>query len=126
MRKILTIAIVTLNILLHAASAASIRLVRTPHFQFAPGYAVLQPRVEPDARNRQYCVFYEGGASGSRCRDLAGASSPATQEELTLKDIPAGHYVAVVKVGRNDGTVIDSGTVAWDVLEPGQDVPENP
>lgn len=126
MRRPLTIAILTLNILLHAAAAVELRMPRTPRFQFAPGYAILQARVEPDARNRVYCIIYDGGSAGSQCRQLEGASSPQTQPELTLKDLPAGHYSAQVKVERNDGSVISSAEVSWDVLEPGAERPENP
>ena len=121
MCKTLTIIILTANILLHAAPAVELKLRRTPRFMFAPGYAVLSLSIEPDARNRQYCITYDGGISGSRCRQLAGASAPRTQEELMLRDLPAGHYVAVAEVGRNDTKTVTSSRVEWDVLEPGSD-----
>ena len=119
MRKTLTIAILATNILLHASAPVELKLRRTPRFQFAPGYVVLSLSIEPDARNRQYCIIYDGGISGSRCRQLAGASAPRTQEELTLRDLPAGHYVAIAEIGRNDNSSVTSAKVEWDVLEPG-------
>jgi len=121
MRKTLTIAILATNILLRASPTVELKLRRTPRFQFAPGHAILSLGIEPDARNRQYCVIYDGGISGSRCRQLDGASAPRTQEELTLKDLPAGHYVAKAEIGRNDNSSVTSAKVEWDVLEPGSE-----
>jgi hypothetical protein len=120
MRKFLTLAILTLNIVLHAAAPVTLRLARTPRFQFAPGYAILQASIEPDARNREYCITYEGGYSGQRCRELEGSSAPRTQEPLELRDLPGGEYVANVVVARDNGSVITSGTVQWTICAVGE------
>lgn len=120
MRKFLTVFILTINIILHAAAPVTIRLSRTPRWQFEPGYAVLQVSVEPDARNREYCIDYDGGNSGQRCRELDGASAPRTQEPLELRDLPGGEYEAKVSVARADGSVISSGTVKWTVCASGE------
>ena len=94
----------------------AVRLRVTPAFQFAPGFARLTLLIEPDKRNREYCLIYEGPVSGSTCRELAGDKAERTRW-VELKDLPAGEYVAQVKVGRNDGSVTQTPEVRWEVLE---------
>lgn len=117
MRKALTILILTVNIILHAASDVALRLV-TPTYQFEPAFARLIATVEPNPRNREYCLIYDGPNSGSQCRQMDGKTDSRTQPWLELKDLPEGHYVAQVRVQRNDGSVISSQVVEWDVVGP--------
>ena len=115
MRKTLLIFILTATLVLHAAMPAVV-LKASPTFQFAPGYVRLTLIIEPDARNRFYCVSYEGTYSGQTCRQLEGAEAARTRW-IDLKDLPAGEYVGQASVGRNDGSVVNSALVKWGVLE---------
>lgn len=114
MRKALIIFILTTNILLHAA--ADVALKAYPAFQIANrGFVRLTLTIEPDARNRSYCLFYEGSNSGSQCRELDGRA--ARTRWVELKDLPPGEYQAELVVTRNDGSVIRSVAVKWAVLD---------
>lgn len=124
MRKALTIFVLTMNVLLHAATECALRI--STRVQFAPGYQRLTAVVELDPRNRQYCIIYEGPNSGSRCRQLDGQTDPRTQPLFELKDLPAGAYQAQVKVWRNDGSVISSRVESWEVYGEGYERPEEP
>lgn len=117
---ILLVCSLLLNTIL---AAPAVTLTARPYFQFAPGYIRLTLTIERDARNRAYCVIYEGSYSGQTCRQLDGAEAPRTQPLIELKDLPAGKYSAVAKIGRNDGSVISSGTVQWEILDGAAGIP---
>jgi hypothetical protein len=96
------------------ADVPPVQLMVSPRVQLAPGTVKITLRIEPDARNRIFCVVYDSeGQSGQFCSDLQGADEVRTRELPLLKDLPGGDYVAQAIVGREDGTEVRSNIEHW-------------
>lgn len=123
MKKALAIAVLAANVVLHAASDVSLKVY--PIFQISDAGTVrLSLIIRPDARNRGYCMVYEGPNAGQTCRELDGEHA-AMQRVVELRDLPAGGYQAELKVERIDReghrSVIGSGLVSWRIVGMGED-----
>lgn len=70
------------------------------HFTTAPATVRLLVRIEPDARNRFWCLEYVGGIASLSCYELEGERAAALYQR-TLKDLPGGRYVAEARVCRD-------------------------
>jgi len=104
---------------LRGESAVALRI--SPAISYAPATIRFTVIIEPNARNRQACLDYDGGEAGSSCWDIDG-TTPRTQW-FTRHIGSAGEYFAVVRVlqlsATGESRILSTGARPFQVLDPG-------
>lgn len=109
-----------LAIVLGANVAAPISLAVTPRVGFAPMEVRVRLTIEPDERNRQFCLSLDSNSPGApsypgSCLSLEGARAAKTRE-IWYHGLPPGDYVLSAAVALNDGSIRRTPPVTLQVL----------